>query len=155
MIPKLLSLLTSTYSLTLYIMLNAMIKLKENKISRVVPLSPIISLPESIPSSKGPVVKHNPQQCGAAFGFGHLPFNLTLTQSHTLLIPCTCCYDEIKGTKDQDCSCSFSDSLTESNLMAQAARARWDSRPTAPAAAASGSYRHVPHGLASAQLCVL
>jgi hypothetical protein len=27
--------------------------------------------------------KHNPQQCGATFGFGHLPFNLTLTHSHT------------------------------------------------------------------------
>ena len=42
---------------------------------------------------------------------GHLPFNLTITYSHTLLITCTCCYDEIKGTKDQDFSCSFSDSL--------------------------------------------
>ena len=25
----------------------------------------------------------------------------TITLSHTLLITCTCCYDEIKGTKDQ------------------------------------------------------
>ena len=32
------------------------------------------------------------------------------THSHTLLITCTCCYDEIKGTQDQDFSCSFSDS---------------------------------------------
>ena len=32
----------------------------------------------------------------------HSLFNLTLTQSHThtLLITCTCCYDEIKGTQD-------------------------------------------------------
>ena len=65
-----------------------------------------------IPSSKGPLVKHNPQQCGATFGFGHLPFNLTLTHSHTLLITYTCCYDQIKGTQDKDFSYSFSDSLT-------------------------------------------
>ena len=36
----------------------------------------------------------------------------TLTHSHTLLITCTCCYDEVKGTQDQDFSCSFSDSLS-------------------------------------------
>ena len=28
-----------------------------------------------------------------------------------ILITCTCCYDESKGTQDQDFSCSFSDSL--------------------------------------------
>ena len=37
---------------------------------------------------------------------------LTITHSHTLIITCTCCYDETKGTQDQDLlSCSFSDSL--------------------------------------------
>ena len=34
-----------------------------------------------IPSSKGPLVKHNTQHCGTTFGFGHLPFNLTLTHT--------------------------------------------------------------------------
>ena len=38
-------------------------------------------------------------------------YTLTITHSHTLLITCTCCYDESKGTKDQDFSYSFSDSL--------------------------------------------
>ena len=38
-------------------------------------------------------VEHNPQQSGATFGFGHLPFNLTLAHSHTLNIICTCCCD--------------------------------------------------------------
>jgi hypothetical protein len=33
------------------------------------------------------------------------------THSHTQLITCTCCYDEIRGTKDQDFSYSLSDSL--------------------------------------------
>ena len=42
---------------------------------------------------------------------------LTITQSHTLLITCTCCYDESKGTKDQDFSYSFSDSLYHSSTM--------------------------------------
>ena len=37
---------------------------------------------------------------------------LTFLHSHTLTTTCTCCYDEIKGTKDQDFSCSFSDSLS-------------------------------------------
>ena len=50
----------------------------------------------------------------AAIGFGHLSFNLTLTHSHTLTIICTCCCDETKGTQDQDFSCSFSDSLSDS-----------------------------------------
>ena len=36
----------------------------------------------SVSLCKGPLVKHNPQQCGATFGFGHLPFNLTFTHSH-------------------------------------------------------------------------
>ena len=35
----------------------------------------------------------------ATFGIGHLPFNLTITHSHTLLIICACCCDEIKGLK--------------------------------------------------------
>ena len=35
-----------------------------------------------------------------------------LSLSHTtLLITCTCCYDQIKGTQDKDFSYSFSDSL--------------------------------------------
>ena len=34
--------------------------------------------------------------------------------SHTLLITCTCCCDEIKGTQDKDFSYSFSDSLSRS-----------------------------------------
>ena len=34
------------------------------------------------------------------------------THSHTLLITCTRCYDEIKGTQDNDSSYSFSDSLS-------------------------------------------
>ena len=38
--------------------------------------------------------------------------NDTHTHSHTHLITCTCCYDETKGTQDQDFSCSFSDSLS-------------------------------------------
>ena len=37
---------------------------------------------------------------------------------HTLLITSTWCYDEIKGTQDQDLfSCSFSDSLSPSHLI--------------------------------------
>ena len=36
----------------------------------------------------------------------------TITHSHTLLITCTCCYDQIKGTQDKDFSYSFSDSLS-------------------------------------------
>ena len=46
-----------------------------------------------------------------------LPFSIvtlsfsTATLSHTLLITCSCCCDESKGTKDQDSSYSFSDSL--------------------------------------------
>ena len=36
----------------------------------------------------------------------------TLTHSLTLLITCTCCYDQIKGTQDKDFSYSFSDSLS-------------------------------------------
>ena len=32
---------------------------------------------------------------------------------HTLTFTCTCCCDEIKGTQDQDFSCSFSDSLSD------------------------------------------
>ena len=40
----------------------------------------------------------------------------TITHSHTLLITCTCCYGEIKGTPDQDFSCSFSDSLSGASL---------------------------------------
>ena len=39
------------------------------------------------------------------------PHAHTLTHSHTLLITCTCCYDQIKRTQDKDFSCSFSDSL--------------------------------------------
>ena len=50
--------------------------------------------------------------CLSTFGFGHVPFNLTLTHSHTLLITCTCCDDQIKGTQDKDFSYSFSDSLS-------------------------------------------
>ena len=42
-------------------------------------------------------------------------YNHTLTHSHTLLITCTC-YDEIKGTQDQDFSYLFSDSLSLSCL---------------------------------------
>ena len=38
----------------------------------------------------------------------------SLTHSLTLLITGTCCYDEIKGTKDQDFSCTFSDSHSHS-----------------------------------------
>ena len=41
------------------------------------------------------------------------PHTHTLTHSHTFTIPCTCCYDEIKGAQDQDLfSCWFSDSLS-------------------------------------------
>ena len=40
--------------------------------------------------------------------------NHTLTHSHTLLITCTCCCDETKGTQDQHFACSFSDSLSSS-----------------------------------------
>ena len=36
------------------------------------------------------------------------------SHSHTLLITCTCCYDESKGTKDQDFSHSFSGFKTRS-----------------------------------------
>ena len=43
--------------------------------------------------------------------------NHTLTHSHTHLITATCWYDEIKGTKDQDFSCSFSDSLSQHCLI--------------------------------------
>ena len=47
---------------------------------------------------------------------GHLPFNLTIAHSHTLPITSTCCYDEVKGTQDQDFACSFSDSLSACSL---------------------------------------
>ena len=43
----------------------------------------------------------------------------TLTHSHTLLITCTCCYDEIKGTQDQDFSCSFSAFVSVSAFVSQ------------------------------------
>ena len=36
----------------------------------------------------------------------------TITHSHTLLITCTWCYDQIKGAQDKDFSYSFSDSLS-------------------------------------------
>ena len=39
--------------------------------------------------------------------------SLTLCVSLSVCSICTCCYDEIKGTQDQDLfSCSFSDSLS-------------------------------------------
>ena len=38
--------------------------------------------------------------------------NHTITHSHTLLFTCTRCYDQSKGTKDQDFSYSCSDSLS-------------------------------------------
>ena len=39
------------------------------------------------------------------------------SHSHTLPITCTCCYDEIKGTQDQDLfSSSFSDSHSHTSL---------------------------------------
>ena len=41
----------------------------------------------------------------------HTACTLFLSPSlHTLLITCTCCYDQIKGTLDKDFSYSFSDS---------------------------------------------
>ena len=43
-----------------------------------------------------------------------MPFNLTLTHSHTLLVTLYCCYDQIKGTQDKDFSYSFSDSFSDS-----------------------------------------
>ena len=42
------------------------------------------------------------------------PHTHTLTHSHTLLITCTCCYDQIKGTQDKDFSYSFSLILSDS-----------------------------------------
>ena len=39
-------------------------------------------------------------------------YNHTITHSHTILITCTCCDDQIKGTQDKDFSYSFSDSLS-------------------------------------------
>ena len=50
---------------------------------------------------------HRPCLCTITQSHSH-----TLTHSHTLLITFTCCYDEIKGSKDQDFSYSFSDSLS-------------------------------------------
>ena len=43
---------------------------------------------------------------------------LSLLLSHTLLITCTCCYDQIKGTQDRDFSYSFCDSLSPSLRIA-------------------------------------
>ena len=49
-----------------------------------------------------------------------------LSHSHTLPITCTCCYEEINGTQDQDLfSCSFSDSLSiheDLNIYSKAIR---------------------------------
>ena len=71
----------------------------------------------SIPSSKGPLVKHNPHPmwCDVWVWASALqPHTHTITHSHTLTITCTCCYDETKGTQDQDqFSCSFSVSLSD------------------------------------------
>ena len=36
-----------------------------------------------------------------------------LSLSHTMLITCTCCDDQIKGTQDKDFSYSFSDSHSD------------------------------------------
>ena len=48
------------------------------------------------------------------------PHTHTITHSHTLLITCTSCCDEIKRTQGQDFSCSFSDSLILlSHLLSQ------------------------------------
>ena len=41
-----------------------------------------------------------------------LSYCLMLTHSHTFTITCTCCYDQIKGTQDEDFSYSFSDSVS-------------------------------------------
>ena len=41
----------------------------------------------------------------------------TLTHSHTMLITCTCCDDQIKGTQDKDFSYSFFDSLSLFNSV--------------------------------------
>ena len=38
---------------------------------------------------------------------GSLSTRLIISHSHTLLMTCTCCYDESKGTKDQDFSYSL------------------------------------------------
>ena len=46
-----------------------------------------------------------------------LSLTLSYNHTHTLLIACTCCHDEIKGTQDQDFSCSFSDSLSHAVLV--------------------------------------
>ena len=53
-------------------------------------------------------------------------YTLTITRSHTLLITCTCCYDEIKGTQDQDLySYSFSDSLSQYAAHTHVQDGRW------------------------------
>ena len=69
--------------------------------------------PLSLTLSKGPLVKHNPHLmwCDVwVWASTFQPHNHTITHNHTLPITCTCCYDEVKGTQDQDFSCSFSDS---------------------------------------------
>ena len=65
--------------------------------------------------SKGPLVKHNPHLmwCDVRVWASALqPHTHTITHSHTHPITCTRCCDAIKGTQDQDFSCSFSDSLS-------------------------------------------
>ena len=68
---------------------------------------------------------------GATFGFGHLPFNLTLSLSlthHHLYV----LFDEIKGTRNQDlCSCWLSDSPSPYSLVPLASiylpvQSNWD-----------------------------
>ena len=67
----------------LHIILVVLMRSKELKISRFVPLMLILS-------------------------WLSLADDSSYSHPHTLPITCTCCYDEIKGTQDQDFSCWFS-----------------------------------------------
>ena len=65
-----------------------------------------------IPSSKGPLVKHNPylmcehlMWCDVwAWASALQPHTITQSHTHTLtmLITFTCCYDQIKGTQEKN-----------------------------------------------------
>ena len=57
-------------------------------------------------------VSHSAVSHSAVYSYAHPLYTHTLTHSLTLLITCTCCYDQIKGTQDKDFSYSFSDSLS-------------------------------------------
>ena len=77
-------------------------------------------------------------------------YTLTITYSQSLLITCTCCYDQIKGTQDKDFSYSFSDSLSHLLMCDQ-----WNSRPQVVFLSCSSSPRFSLSFMDLSVVCIL